>query len=96
MKGERSFPVDYIKFDPKTKEETSELLEKTSRRNLFKNVVLRIIMGVRERKKRPSLQEVMSVYRKQKADNPNAVDVKEKFQEKFIKLYSNEEQDEDA
>lgn len=33
------------------------------RRNLLKNTVMRIIVGVRERKKRPKLSEVMKVWR---------------------------------
>jgi len=33
----------------------------------------------------------MDVYRKQKAEATNEQDAKEKFQEKFRKLYSNEE-----
>jgi len=67
------------------------MLEKTNRRNLLKNVVMRIVMGVRERKKRPKLSEVMDVWRKQKAESDNPAEAKEKFQEKFIKLYSSEE-----
>lgn len=67
------------------------MLDMTARRNLLKNVVMRIILGVRERKKRPQLNEVMDVYRKQKAEATNEQDAKEKFQEKFRKLYSNEE-----
>ncbi len=86
LKGERSYPVDYFKDDRKEKE-TPEMFEERVRRNLLKNVVMRIIVEIRERKNRPKLEEVMAVYRKQK-DEPNA---KEKFQEKFIKLYANDD-----
>jgi len=55
----------------------------------MKNVVMRIVEEIRERKKRPKLEEVMAVYRKQKHE-PNA---KESFQEKFIKLYGNQDDD---
>ena len=88
MKAERSYPVDYLKYEPKDKETP---LEKTFRRNLLKNVVMRIVLSVRERKKQPKLSEVMDVWRKQKANSDDAADAKEKFQEKFIKLYSTEE-----
>ena len=63
------------------------MFDERVRRNLLKNVVMRIIVEIRERKNRPKLEEVMAVYRKQK-DEPNA---KEKFQEKFIKLYANDD-----
>ena len=92
LKGEKAFPVDYLKSDLKSKE-TPAILEATIRKNLLKNVVMRLVLGVRERKKRPKLKEVMDVYRKQRLENPeeNPYDAKIKFQEKFIKLYSQEE-----
>jgi hypothetical protein len=72
LKGERSYPVDYLKNDRKECErETPEILEQKTRRNLMKNVVMRIVEEIRERKKRPKLEEVMAVYRKQKHE-PNA------------------------
>lgn len=52
---------------------------------------MRIVNEARERKRRPKLGEVISVYRRNK-HQPGA---KEKFQEKFRKLYSNEDKDED-
>ena len=42
------------------------MLEMTTRRNLLKNTVMRIVLAVRERKKRPKLSEVMNVWRDQK------------------------------
>ena len=86
LKAEKPFPVDYLKDDPKAKE-SNEDMGRTMRRNLLKNVVMRIVLEILERRNRPSLVEVMHIYRKKK-DEPNA---KEKFQEKFIKLYGNEE-----
>ena len=67
------------------------MLEMTTRRNLLKNTVMRIVLAVRERKKRPKLSEVMKVWREQKhLDN-----AKEQFQEKFRKLYANDEDGEE-
>ena len=65
LKGERSYPADYLKDDRKEKE-TPEIFEERVRRNLLKNVVMRIVVEIRERKNRPKLEEVMAVYRKQK------------------------------
>ena len=52
---------------------------------------MRIVVEIWERKKRPKLGDVMKVYRSKK-DEPNA---KQQFQEKFIKLYGNDEEAED-
>lgn len=68
------------------------MFDQTIRRNLLKNVVMRIVIEARERKRRPKLGEVIGVYRRHK----NEPDAKERFQEKFIKLYaSNEDKQED-
>ena len=84
LKGERSFPVDYLRKDGDRKRaEAEQVKEKIYRRNLLKNVVMRMIIAIVERKNRPSLGEVMAVYRKKKHE-PNA---KEQFQEKLRKLY---------
>lgn len=69
LKGEKAYPVDYLKSDLKVKE-TPAVLEATIRKNLLKNVVMRLVLAVRERKKRPKLNEVMAVYRKQRHENP--------------------------
>lgn len=62
-----------------------EDLNQITRKNLLKNVAMRIVEEARERKKRPKLSEVMDIYRAKKHE-PGA---KELFQEKFIKLYGN-------
>jgi len=90
LKGERSFPVDYIRMDLKIKNTVAEQAA-LFRKNLLKNVVMRLVVEGRERKKRPKLGEVLSVYRRKKHE-PNA---KEAFQEKFIKLYGSEENNDD-
>jgi len=64
------------------------------RRNLLKNVVMRIVEEIRERKKRPGLGEVLEVYRVQKSQDAGP-ETKLKFQEKFIKLYSSEKDQEE-
>lgn len=67
------------------------MIERTARRNLLKNVVMRIVMKVREDKKRPKLGDVLAIYRTKKYE-PGA---KELFQEKFIKLYGNDAEESD-
>ena len=59
------------------------------RENALKNVVMNIIIEIRERKKRPKLTDFMAVYRTKK-DDPNA---KELFQKKFKMLYAGEHMD---
>ena len=63
LKGERVYPVDYIKKEPKVIEDP-KLLSQIYRKNLLKNVVMRIVNETRERKRRPKLGEVISVYRR--------------------------------
>lgn len=45
--------------------------EMVQRELIFKNVVMRIIIDIRERKKRPKLSDFMAVYMTKK-DEPNA------------------------
>lgn len=52
---------------------------------------MRIVDEVRERKRRPELKEVLEVYRRNR-DEPGA---KESFQEKFRKLYANDDKNDD-
>ena len=59
------------------------------RENRFKNVVMRIVIEIRDRKKKPKLSDFLKVY-KAKKDQPNA---KAEFQKKFMLLYSGEEAD---
>ena len=84
LKQERKFPLDYIMKVPRTIGAVSE--DMASRENSLKNVVMNIIIQIRERKKRPKLSDFMAVY-KTKRDEPNA---KELFQKKFRMLYSGE------
>lgn len=63
-----------------------ELVERSL---VIKNVVMRMIVDIRERKKRPKLSDFMAVYRSKK-NEPGA---KESFQRKFKMLYSGEQID---
>ena len=52
---------------------------------------MRIVVDIRERANKPSLSEVIKLYRSKKHE-PNA---KEHFQEKFVKLYGDGDKDAD-
>ena len=84
LKQEKRFPLDYIMKIPKT---VGTIEDDTHRReNTLKNIVMNIVIQIRERKRRPKLSDFMAVY-KTKKDEPNA---KELFQKKFMMLYSGE------
>jgi hypothetical protein len=87
LKQEQKFPLDYIMQIPKQLENLNE--DQISRENALKNVVMRIIIEIRERKKRPKLSDFLNFYRDKK-HMPNA---KEEFQKKFRMLYSGEDAD---
>ena len=79
--------MDYIAKMPKTIGDVDDPM--ATRENKLKNVVMNIVIEIRERKKRPKLSDFMAVY-KMKRDEPNA---KELFQKKFRMLYSGEPMD---
>ena len=60
--------------------------DQASRENIFKNIVMNIIIGIRERKKRPKLSDFMKVYKDKKGED----NAKEIFQNKMKMLYSGE------
>ena len=72
------------------------MIEKTNRRNLLKNVVMRLVSQIRQRKKLPKLGEIMEIYRKKRAENfgENLFEAKMKFVEMFKALFSNKEETE--
>ena len=74
LKAEKTYPVDYLRKDLKDDEDQA-YQDAIYRRNLLKNVVMRIVVEIWERKKRPKLGDVMKVYRSKKHE-PNA---KEQF-----------------
>mmetsp|Transcript_30599 Transcript_30599/g.40719 ORF Transcript_30599/g.40719 Transcript_30599/m.40719 type:complete len:82 (+) Transcript_30599:2418-2663(+) len=62
--------------------------EQAYRENSLKNVIMRIIIEIRERKKRPNLADFIAIYREKK-NEPGASKalVKAEFQSKFHLLY---------
>ena len=81
LKAEMQYPVDYIKIEPNQRNITQTLkdkvlLKKYRRRNILKNVVMRIIVENRERNSRPKLTDVLDVYRNRLNESKN-VDVKQ-------------------
>ena len=73
LKQDKKFPLDYIAqhFSESTQELSDNDERAIRRENRFKNVVMRIIINIRERKKRPKLSDFLKVY-KEKKDQPNA------------------------
>ena len=55
----------------------------------LKNVVMRIIIEIRERKKRPKLSDFLKVYKSRQ----NEKDAKDRFKKKFQMLYAGEAND---
>ena len=91
LKAERSYPLDYLMKFPNKGTYEEEDIDRIQRKNLLKNVTLRIINDIRERKKRPSLKDLVYQYELRK-DQPNA---KEMFQNWLMKLYGEQNEDED-
>ena len=61
------------------------------RENALKNVVMRIIIEIRERKKRPNLADFIAIYREKKNEPGASKDaVKKEFQNKFKMLYGDQ------
>lgn len=82
LKQERKFPCDYVMKEPKIFPGQVNLAQ-IQRENALKNVVMRIIIEIRERKKRPKLSDFIEVYRKKKelegADDESAAKIKNEF-----------------
>lgn len=62
LKAERSYPLDYLMKFPNKGTYEEEDIDRIQRKNLLKNVTLRIINDIRERKKRPSLKDLVYQY----------------------------------
>lgn len=59
------------------------------RENCLKNVVMRIVIELRDIRRRPRLADFIKVYREKKNDDgAHEKEVKEEFQKKFKMLYS--------
>ena len=67
LKQERKFPCDYVMHIPNNSNIVDKVdLGQVQRENALKNVVMRIIIEIRERKKRPKLSDFIAVYREKK------------------------------
>lgn len=77
LKQERKFPCDYVMRLPK---HVSISDGQAFRENCLKNVVMRIIIEIRERKSRPKLSDFITVY-KEKKNEPDAS--KKKIKQEF-------------
>ena len=85
LKQERKFPCDYVMRLPKTSHVNDA---QAYRENCLKNVVMRIVIEIRERKKRPKLADFIAVYREKKNETgAKKEDIKREFQSKFRMLY---------
>ena len=74
---------------PRNIQEVNE--EQVNRENALKNVVMRIIIEIRERKKRPNLADFIAIYREKKNEPGASKDaVKKEFQNKFKMLYGDQ------
>lgn len=71
------------------------MLQKTSLKNLYKNVIMRIVVENRERNSRPKLKEVLDVYRNRLKVATNKDELKAQFREKLERLYQNNHVDKD-
>ena len=74
------------------------MLRKTFLRNLYKNVIMRIVVENRERNSRPKLKEVLDVYRnrlKEMTNKDNIEALKKQFRDKLEKLYQDNPEDKD-
>lgn len=92
LKQERKFPCDYVMRLPKHMNCTDAM---SFRENCLKNVVMRIVIEIRERKKRPKLSDFIEVYREKKSQQgADAVSIKQEFQNKFRMLYGSEKNEE--
>ena len=64
LKQERKFPCDYVLHMPRNLIRMTE--EQCYRENALKNVIMRIVIEIRERKKRPNLSDFVAIYREKK------------------------------
>ena len=67
LKQEKKFPCDYVMKLSRI-EDQSVSDGQAARENSLKNVVMRIIIEIRERKNRPKLSDFIAVYREKKAE----------------------------
>lgn len=85
LKQEKKFPLDYIMKIPEAIESIS--LEMALRENKLKNVAMRVIIDIRERRRKPKLRDFIQKYKEKLAETPDKRGAKEEFQRKFKLLY---------
>jgi hypothetical protein len=90
LKMEKRYPLDYIMRVPQRIEEIDD--EQVKRENQLKNVVMRIIIDIRDRKKKPKLTDFIKLYRTKK----NIPGAKAEFRKKFYLLYDTNRNDADV
>ena len=79
MKIDRKYPCDYVAHYPKFVR-SSYSDEQAYRNNTIKNVVMRMVVNIRERRKRPKLSDFIAVYREKKNEkDADAALVKREF-----------------
>ena len=61
---EKKYPLDYIMRMPERIENIGD--DAAKRENRIKNVVMRIIIEIRERKKKPKLRDFIHLYKSKK------------------------------
>lgn len=61
LRQEKKYPLDYIMQVPKTVSTIDE--GQAHRENRLKNVVMRIVIEIRDRKKKPKLSDFLKVYK---------------------------------
>ena len=66
LKLERKYPCDYVARYPKYLRPNPPSDAANNRNNALKNVIMRIIINIRDRRKRPKLSDFIAVYREKK------------------------------
>ena len=88
LKLERKYPCDYVARYPKYLRPNPPSDAANNRNNALKNVIMRVIINIRDRRKRPKLSDFIAVYREKKNEkDADAMNVKREFQNKFHMLY---------
>lgn len=97
LKLERKYPCDYVARYPKYLRPNPPSDAANNRNNALKNVIMRIIINIRDRRKRPKLSDFIAVYREKKNEkDADAMNVKREFQNKFHMLYGEIQQKENV
>ena len=83
LKQERKYPLDYITKYVNTRDDENERAQRDRRRNSIKNVIMRIVVEIRERKEKPKLSDLIAASKQQQQFK----DMKQ-WKDKVIQLYS--------